>query len=75
MKFNSSSKCLIHISSHDVCAMALYSASIIDLATIVCFLLFQVIKFPPRKVQYPIVDFLSEGDAAQSTSIKASTCR
>lgn len=75
MKFNSSSKCLIHISLHDVCAMALYSASMLDLATIVCFLLFQVIKFPPRNVQYPIVDYLSEGDPAQSTSINASTCR
>ena len=67
--FNSSSKCLTHISSHDVCAMALFSAFALDLATIVYFLLFQVIKFPPKKVQYPVVDFLYEGDLAQSASI------
>ena len=47
--------------------MALYSASALDLATTLCFLLFQVIMFPPRKVQYPVMDFLSEGDPAQST--------
>ena len=45
--------------------MALFSAFALDLATTVCFLLFQVIKFPPKKVQYPVVDFLYEGDLAK----------
>ena len=54
--------------------MALYLASALDLATIVCFLLFQVIKFPCRKVQYPVIDFLFDGDPAQLVSVKASTC-
>ena len=64
MNLNSLSKCLIHISSHDVCAIALYSASTLDLVATVCFLLLQVIRFPPRKVQYPVVDFLSDDDPA-----------
>lgn len=42
--FNSSSNCLIHISSHDMCAMAPYSASTLDLEITVCFLLFRTIK-------------------------------
>ena len=42
--------------------MTLYSASALDLATIVCFLLFQVIGFPPRKVQYLVVNFLFDAD-------------
>lgn len=49
--------------------MALYLASALDLTTTVCFLLLQVIKFPPRKVQYLVVDFLSDGDPAQSASM------
>ena len=49
--------------------MALYSASALDLATIVCFLLLQVIRFPPRKVQYQVVDFLSDGGLAQSALV------
>ena len=66
--FNSSSKCLIDIRSHDVCAMTLYLASALDLATTVCFFLFQVIKFPPGKAQCSVVDFLSDGDPAQTAS-------
>jgi len=45
-------------------AMILYSASA-HLATTLCFLLFQEIKLPPMEIQYPDVDFLSEGDPAQ----------
>ena len=55
----------MHISSHDVCAMALYSASALELATTIYFLLFQEIRFPPRKMQYLVVDFLSDSDFAQ----------
>ncbi|KAL2320145.1 hypothetical protein Fmac_029114 [Flemingia macrophylla] len=51
-------------SSHIPCAIALNSASALDLATTLCFLLFQVTRFPPRKVQYPIVDLLSTIDPA-----------
>ena len=49
--------------------MALYSAFALDLATTVCFLLLQVIRFPPRKVQYLVVDFLSDDDPAQSALV------
>ena len=48
--------------------MARYSASALDLATTSCFLLFQDIRFPPIKTQYPEVDRLSEGEPAQSAS-------
>ena len=51
-----------------MCAIALYFASALDLTTTVCFLLFQVIKFPPGKVQCLVVEFLSDGDFAQSAS-------
>jgi len=49
-------------------AIALYYASTLDLATTLCFLLFQEIKLPPMETQYPNVDLLSEGDPTQSTS-------
>ena len=42
---------LSHNSSQIPCAIALNSASALDLTTIGCFLLLQVTKFPPRKVQ------------------------
>jgi len=48
--------------------MALYSASVVDLATTLYFLLFHEIILPPRNTQYPIVDRLSIGDPAQSAS-------
>jgi hypothetical protein len=53
----------------------MYSTSTLDRATIVCFLLFQVIRLPLKNVQYPVVDHLSEGEHAQSTSVKPSTLR
>ena len=58
-----------------MCVMALYSASTLDLTKTVCFLLFQVIKFPPKKVQYPLVDFQSNDDPVQLASIKAFASR
>ena len=54
MNFNSSSKVL---NPHKLawCGMALFSAAALDLATIVCFFLLQLIRFSHRKVQYPVV--------------------
>ena len=37
-------------------AIALYSVSVLDLATTLCFLLFQEIKLPPIETQYPEVE-------------------
>ena len=45
-----------------------YSASILDLGTICCFLANQEIKFGPRKIPNPVVDLLSSGLPAQSKS-------
>ncbi|KAK8951752.1 hypothetical protein KSP39_PZI004406 [Platanthera zijinensis] len=42
--------------SHVACDIAVFSASVLDLATTFCFLLRQVTKFPPTKEKYP-VDF------------------
>eukprot|EP00257_Ricinus_communis_P026777 XP_025014191.1 receptor-like protein EIX2 [Ricinus communis] len=63
------STCLIQTSSLAVDAMARYSASALDLVITDCFLLFQVTKFPPTKVQNPEVNFLSQLPA-QSASEK-----
>ena len=41
-------------------AIVLYSGSVLDIATTLCFFLFQEIKLPPMETQYPDVDFLSE---------------
>jgi len=46
----------------------LYSTSTPDQATTLYFLLFQDIRFPPRNTQYHMVDLLSMGQQAQSTS-------
>ncbi|BAT75172.1 hypothetical protein VIGAN_01299200, partial [Vigna angularis var. angularis] len=66
--FNSWRSCLIHTSSHVVKDIDRYSASALDLATTLCFLLFQDIRFPPSRTQYPVVDLLSIGEPAQSAS-------
>ena len=55
---NSSSNCLSQISSQVAEAIALYSASALDLATTFCFLLFQEIKLSPIETQYSEVDIL-----------------
>ncbi|RDY12000.1 hypothetical protein CR513_03235, partial [Mucuna pruriens] len=39
--------------SHIPCAMAQNSTSVLDQATIFCFLLLKVTRFPPRNIQYP----------------------
>jgi len=65
---NSLSNCLSQTSSQAVEAIALYSASTLDLTTTLCFLLFHEIKLPPMETQYLDVDLLSEGDPAESAS-------
>ena len=52
------------MSSHVAKAIARYLASALDLATTSCFLLFQEIRLPPIKTQYPEVERLSVGDPA-----------
>ncbi|RDX69364.1 hypothetical protein CR513_51530, partial [Mucuna pruriens] len=49
----------IHNLSHIPCVVARNSASTIDRATIFCFLLLQVTRFPPKNIQYLEVDLLS----------------
>ncbi|GMP26440.1 hypothetical protein CsSME_00002869 [Camellia sinensis var. sinensis] len=50
------------MSSHTPCAISLNSTSALDLATTFCFLLLQVTRLLPTKVQYPEVDLLSVTD-------------
>ena len=57
------------MSSHVAKAIARYSTSALDLATTSCFLLFQDIKLPPIKTQYPKVERLSEGEPTQFASM------
>jgi hypothetical protein len=57
--FNSSITILIHITSVVAFAIALYSASVLDLETVACFLALQEIKLEPKKTANPPVDFLS----------------
>ena len=54
-------------------ASALYSASVLDLETVACFLAHQDIKFGPKKIAKPPVDLLSSRQPAQSESEKALT--
>ena len=49
--------------------MAQNSASALDLVATHCFLLHQVTRFPPTKVQYPEVDLQYVIDLAQSTYV------
>ena len=57
------------MSSHVAKVIARYSTLALDLATTSCFLLFQDIKLPPIKTQYPEVERLSEGEPAQSAFV------
>src|SRR5579862_5093367 len=66
---NSRRRCFSHMSSHVARVIARYSASALDLATTSCFLLFQDIRLPPIKTQYPEVERLSVGEPTQSASV------
>ena len=54
-------------------ARALYSASVLDLDTVACFLALHEIRLEPRKIAKPHVDFLSSEHPAQSALEKALT--
>jgi hypothetical protein len=53
--------------------IALYSTSMLDLDTIFCFLAHHDIKFGPKNIANPPVDFRSSMHPAQSASEKALT--
>ena len=72
---SSSSSCLIHKTSQMSWATTLNSALALLLATTLCFLLHQVTRLPPTKVQYSEVDFLSITLPAQSALVNTSTWR
>lgn len=56
------------IASCVVADIAIYSASVVDSATVGCFLEFQVIARPCNKKTYPVTDRLSTASPAQSAS-------
>lgn len=65
------SKCRSHSTSEAVSAMALYSASVDDRETEVCFLELQEMGQLPRKITKPVVLLRSLGSPGQSESVKA----
>jgi hypothetical protein len=60
--------------SHATIATPLYFASVLDNATIGCFLLLQLTTPFPKENMKPLVDLLSETLLAQSTSVYPCTC-
>lgn len=67
----SRSKNVNQVISAVVEAIALYSASELDLATVGCFFEHQEMQFAPRKTQKPMVLLRVDGQPAQSASEKA----
>ena len=63
----------IHIISAVAFATALYSASVLDLETVACFLALQDIRLGPKYTAKPPVDLLSSMQPAQSASENALT--
>src|SRR5260370_37348034 len=59
---------LSHTASFAVCPPAMYSASVLDSATALCFFELQLVVPPPSMNTYPEVDFLSFLLLAQSAS-------
>ncbi len=55
---------LIHTLSLAVCPNAIYSASVVEVDTVRCFLLHQETTAPLMKKQYPITDLRSSGSPA-----------
>jgi hypothetical protein len=60
-----------HVSYVVVCAIALYSASVLKRETVGCFFAHHEMRLLPRNVQYPIVERLVVEQPAQSASEKA----
>jgi hypothetical protein len=56
-------------------ANALYSASVLDLDTVACFLAFQETRFDSKNIAKPHVDRLSSRLPTQSASLKPLTMR
>jgi hypothetical protein len=66
---SSSSNFLSHNNSHILFVISQNSSSALERATIFCFLLLYVKRFPPTNVKYPAVDIRSIILPAQSTFV------
>lgn len=64
-----------HCISHVVAARTLYSASVEDLEIVGCFFEHQDMRESPKNMQNPVMDLLVSGQAAQSESVKAFSCK
>ena len=69
--FNSRRRELIQISSDDALATALYSASMLERATVGCFFELQEMRLLPRNTRNPPVDRRSNELPAESASLYA----
>jgi len=71
--FNSWRSCLIHTSSHVARAIDRYSVFALVHEITLCFFLFQDTRFPSSNTQYLVIEHLSIGQLAQSTSYYPTT--
>src|SRR5208337_1144349 len=67
-------RCLIQIASFVACVRAMYSASVLESATVCCFLLLQVTEPPEIVKVYPAVERLSSRFPPQLASLYPSNC-